>query len=57
MTSVLPTLQSPSLNLESLNQKFDQAGATELIEWGAKTFGEGLVLSTSFGIQSAVMLG
>ncbi|MBE9059623.1 phosphoadenylyl-sulfate reductase [cf. Phormidesmis sp. LEGE 11477] len=43
--------------LKTLNQKFDQAKATELIEWGAKTFGNRLVMSTSFGIQSAVMLG
>ena len=47
----------PELDLVSLNEKFDQAEATELIEWGHQTFGDGLVLSTSFGIQSAVMLG
>lgn len=57
MTSVLPSLQSSVLDLEALNEKFDQARATELIEWGAETFGQGLVMSTSFGIQSAVMLG
>lgn len=57
MTSALPTLQTPHLNLKPLNQKFDQAPATDLIQWGADTFGNGLVLTTSFGIQSAVMLG
>lgn len=30
--------------------------AEELLEWADLTFGEGLVMSTSFGIQSAVML-
>ncbi len=71
MTSALPSLQSVDnsnhrtsklpapleLDLQSLNQTFDRSTATELIEWGYQTFGEGLVLTTSFGIQSAVMLG
>ena len=73
MTGVLPRLKNKgtlansstnasknsldSLDLEVLNQRFDQAEATELIEWGAQTFGDGLIMSTSFGIQSAVMLG
>ena len=52
-----PPQLEPKLDLEALNQKFDQAEATELIEWGYQTFAEGLVLTTSFGIQSAVMLG
>ena len=30
--------------------------ATLMIEWAARTFGDGLVMSTSFGIQSAVLL-
>ena len=47
----------PNLDLASLNRTFDQAEATELIAWGYETFGSGLVMSTSFGIQSAVMLG
>jgi phosphoadenosine phosphosulfate reductase len=72
LTSVSPSLQainssdsnhsrsvldpSASLDLNALNQKFDQADALALIEWGHQTFGSGLVMSTSFGIQAAVML-
>jgi phosphoadenosine phosphosulfate reductase len=44
------------LNLDTINQKLGRADATELIEWSSTTFGDGLALSTSFGIQSAVML-
>jgi phosphoadenosine phosphosulfate reductase len=44
------------LNLERVNQKLNDADATELIQWSSATFRDGLVLSTSFGIQSAVML-
>ena len=69
MTSALPRLSSRdkqskiapqrplNLDLEALNQKCNRADATELIEWSAQTFGSQLVMSTSFGIQAAVMLG
>ena len=32
------------------------ASATERVRWAHKTFGDQLVLTTSFGVQSAVML-
>ncbi|EKV01359.1 phosphoadenosine phosphosulfate reductase, thioredoxin dependent [Leptolyngbya sp. PCC 7375] len=44
------------LDLEALNKTLDGMDAAELVSWGAETFGESLVMSTSFGIQSAVML-
>lgn len=46
----------PSLDLSHVNQKLENAEASYLVEWSAETFGDGLVMSTSFGIQSAVML-
>lgn len=49
--------QMPSVDLEQVNKTLDQADAETVIEWGGATFGDGLVMSTSFGIQSAVMLG
>ena len=45
-----------TLNLFQVNQQLENAEASSLVEWSAKTFGDGLVMSTSFGIQSAVML-
>lgn len=45
-----------NLDLADLNRVWGDAEATALVEWGVQTFGKGLVLSTSFGIQSAVML-
>ncbi|MFN9260784.1 phosphoadenylyl-sulfate reductase, partial [Microcystis sp.] len=45
-----------SLDLARINQRFDSANAAEIVAWSAATFGEGLVMSTSFGIQAAVML-
>ena len=43
-------------NLNPLGSKLEQLEAVDLIEWAAQSFGEGLVMSTSFGIDSAVML-
>jgi phosphoadenosine phosphosulfate reductase len=48
--------QQQNLDLSLLNEKFQQADALEMIEWTAQTFGDGLVMSTSFGVQAAVML-
>jgi len=48
--------QAPRLDLDALNQTYADADASSLVAWGAETFGSGLVMSTSFGIQSAVML-
>jgi phosphoadenosine phosphosulfate reductase len=50
----------PDLDLGMTNARFSQsdptANATEIVTWAAETFGEELVMSTSFGIQAAVML-
>ena len=54
-----PHLQSfsqKSLNLTELNATYSDASAQTLIQWGLETFGSSMVMSTSFGIQSAVML-
>ena len=47
---------SQTMDLEQINQQFDQASAEDVVGWAAETFGDGLVMSTSFGIQAAVML-
>lgn len=49
-------MSTPTLDLAATGQQVDSLTALELVEWAASTFGSGLVLSTSFGIQSAVML-
>lgn len=46
----------PNINLDTVNQQLAEVEASQIVEWGAETFGPGLVMSTSFGIQSAVML-
>ena len=50
------TLEIPNLDLLQVNQQLANAEASSVVEWSAETFGGGLVMSTSFGIQAAVML-
>ncbi len=49
-------LKKPELDLEAVNRQLADAKAPQIVEWTAETFGDGLVMSTSFGIQAAVML-
>ena len=53
---VSATVKIPTLNLSQVNQQLENAEASSMVEWSAETFGDGLVMSTSFGIQAAVML-
>lgn len=43
-------------DMAELNDHLSKAPAQDVIEWADATFGDGLVMTTSFGIQSAVML-
>ena len=44
------------LTKEITTSRFDAFSAPELVSWAERRFGDGLVMSTSFGIQSAVTL-
>jgi phosphoadenosine phosphosulfate reductase len=50
------SLNLRNFDLETVNQHLEGDSANSTIEWAVSQFGEGLVLSTSFGIQAAVML-
>jgi len=54
MTSL--QIQQTEFNIHDINQQFAHADAIEITQWAVETFGEGLAMSTSFGIHSAVML-
>ena len=47
---------APALDLDAVNLRLAHADPQRVVEWAAAAFGDRLVLSTSFGIQSAVML-
>ncbi len=46
----------PDLDLAHINNQLADTSALGSVEWAATIFGDGLVLTTSFGIQAAVML-
>ena len=48
---------SPAVDLAAVNGKLSHEPAEERIAWAAREYGGGLVLSSSFGAQAAVMLG
>ncbi|MCC0179025.1 phosphoadenosine phosphosulfate reductase [Waterburya agarophytonicola K14] len=50
------TVETPNLDLFQVNQQLENAEASSVVEWSAETFSNGLIMSTSFGIQAAVML-
>ncbi|MCC5828860.1 MAG: phosphoadenylyl-sulfate reductase [Phycisphaeraceae bacterium] len=51
----MTTLTTP-LDLNRLHEELGGGEAPEIIDWAARTFGDGLAMSSSFGAQAAVML-
>jgi phosphoadenosine phosphosulfate reductase len=47
---------STSIDLAAANAQLAGADAADIVTWAVKQFAGGLVMSTSFGVQSAVML-
>src|SRR5262245_60544448 len=48
--------EAPNLDLDALNAELRDAPAEDVLEWAFHTFGDDLVLTSSFGADSAVML-
>jgi phosphoadenosine phosphosulfate reductase len=48
--------KQPDINLQEINQQFAKANAIDMIKWAVETFGDGIAMTTSFGIHSAVTL-
>jgi len=49
-------LRTLGLDLDAVNRQLESAKAEERIAWAVETFGERLILSSSFGAQAAVAL-
>jgi phosphoadenosine phosphosulfate reductase len=47
---------SEKLDLAALNQMFESADPPRIVEWAVAQFGDELVMSSSFGAESAVLL-
>ena len=50
------TLERIQLNLEEHNKKLENMSPKEIILWGYKNFDNHFAITTSFGIQSSVLL-
>ncbi|EIP98633.1 phosphoadenosine phosphosulfate reductase, thioredoxin dependent [Opitutaceae bacterium TAV1] len=55
-TQAAATPPPPPPSASPAQPDLEKATAGERVQWAADTFGDGLVLTTSFGIQAAVML-
>lgn len=55
MPSSSPTIPA-GLDLDAVNARLADADPAAVVRWAADAAGDGLALSTSFGVQSAVML-
>lgn len=56
LTNQLIKSRLDNLNLETINQILNGVNPSLSIVWAAETFRDGLIVTTSFGIQSAVTL-
>jgi phosphoadenosine phosphosulfate reductase len=50
------SVTSEQLDLASLNQMFEKAEPAKIVEWAVAQFADDLVMSSSFGAESAVLL-
>ncbi len=55
-TVTVSTEPAPSIDLEHVNRQLESCDAVDVIKWAAEMFGSGLLMTSSFGAQSAVML-
>jgi phosphoadenosine phosphosulfate reductase len=47
---------SPELDLDGINERLANASAEGVLDWASRTFGSSIILSSSFGADSALML-
>jgi phosphoadenosine phosphosulfate reductase len=55
-SEALRLVTSPGFDLDEVNEELEGAEPDEIILWAHKAFGRGLVMSSSFGAESALML-
>lgn len=56
MAAPSDTLFADLADLQAINRRLEGATAHDRVAWAAERFGERLVMSTSFGVQSAALL-
>lgn len=56
VAEALRLVSSAGFDLDEVNETLEGAEPDEIVRWASKTFGRGLVMSSSFGAESALML-
>lgn len=56
VAEALRLVPSVGFDLDEVNETLDGAEPDEIVQWALKTFGRGLVMSSSFGAESALLL-
>src|SRR5215211_2376737 len=51
----LPRDPGQPLDLDTLNAVFENQQPTQVVEWAARQFGDGLVMSSSFGAEPRLL--
>src|SRR5438874_1444087 len=49
-------LDQPSIDIDATNCVLDTYDPSAIVSWAAKEFGDGLVMSSSFGAESALLI-
>ena len=50
------TIAAEQFDLEGMNSAFAAADPQKIVSWAASSFGQDLVMTSSFGAESAVLL-
>jgi phosphoadenosine phosphosulfate reductase len=56
VAEALRLVKDPGFDLDEVNATLEDAEPDEIVRWAYRTFGKGLVMSSSFGAESALML-
>ena len=56
VAEALRLISSAGFDIDEVNETLEGAGPDEIVRWALKTCGRGLIMSSSFGAESALML-
>ncbi len=56
VAEALRLVPSPGFDVDEVNETLEGAEPDEIVRWASRAFGRGLIMSSSFGAESALML-
>jgi phosphoadenosine phosphosulfate reductase len=55
-TTSIPTIPTENLDLSTINEVFEHQSPEHVVKWAAAQFAPDLVMSSSFGAESAALI-